>query len=77
MPNGGNGAALGRGTGNVSRRMPRNLRLHVGMVRTFVKPEMGEKFPGKVGLKHEEPLGRNIVEFWDRMLASTSRDRNK
>lgn len=66
-----------RGAGNASSRMATNLRLNVGIVRTFFNPEMGDKFPGKVGLKHEEPLGRNIVDFWDRMLGSTSRDRNK
>lgn len=37
----------------MSGRMSRNLRLHVGMVRTIVKAEMGDKFPGKAGLKHE------------------------
>ena len=60
--------------------MNRNLRLRVGMVRTIVKVEMSEKgdvFPGKAGLKNEEPLARDVVEFWDRMCTSSSRNRNR
>lgn len=66
-----------RGTGVVSGRMNRNLRLHVGMVRTIVKMEMsdrGDKFPGKVGLKHDEPLARNVLDFWDKMCRSSTRN---
>lgn len=76
-PDGGNRRGVVNGSGNVSRRMATNLRLHVGMVRTIVKAEMGDKFPGKAGLKQEEPLGSNVVAFWDKMLSGTTRERNK
>lgn len=77
---GGGAADLQGGTGVVSGRMYRNLRLHVGMARTAVKVEMhdkGDKFPGKAGLKHEEPLARNVIEFWDKMCRSSSRNRSR
>ena len=41
------------------------------MVRTFVKNRMGDKFPGKAGLKHEEPTAENVVYFFDKMLTCT------
>ncbi|XP_037489420.1 uncharacterized protein LOC119368200 [Triticum dicoccoides] len=71
---------LQRGIGVVSGRMNRNLRLHVGMVRTIVKMEIddkGDMFPGKVGLKHEEPLATNVLAFWDKMCRTSTRNLNR
>ncbi|XP_037456671.1 uncharacterized protein LOC119327671 [Triticum dicoccoides] len=47
------------------------------MVRTFVKNEMGEKFPGKAGLKDEEPTTKNVVYFFDKMLTCTRQELDK
>lgn len=62
-----------RGSGAVSGRMMSNLRLQIGMVRTVVKNKMGDKFPGKAGLKHEEPTAKDVLYFCDRMLTCTRR----
>lgn len=51
------------GSGVVSGHMTRNLRLHVGVVKTIVKGEMGDMFPMKAGLKHEEPNGKICLLF--------------
>lgn len=77
---GADDVVLQRGVGVVSGRMNRNLRLRVGMVRIIVKMEMTDKgdiFPRKAGLKHEEPLAKNVVEFWDKMCTRSSRNRSR
>lgn len=63
-----------RGSGAVSDRMGSNLRLQIGMVRTIVKGEIGDKFPRKFGLKHDEPTATDVLAFYDRMLTCTSRE---
>lgn len=57
--------------------MMSNLRLEIGMVRTVVKNEMEDKFPGKAGLKHGEPTAKDVMYFFDRMLTCTRRELDK
>lgn len=61
----------------VSERMARNLRLPVGIVRIEVKDEMGEMFPGRVGLRHEIRIAQNVLQFYDKMVHSVRSDRDK
>lgn len=39
-----------------------------------MKGEIGDKFPKKVGLKHDEPNARNVLHFYDRMMRCTRSD---
>ena len=65
---------LNGSAGRVSSWTARNLRLQVGVVRVEVKGEIGDKFPKKVGLKHDEPNARNVLHFYGRMLRCTRSD---
>ncbi|XP_044440578.1 uncharacterized protein [Triticum aestivum] len=67
----------GRGTGPVSERMSRNLRLPIGIARPEVKGEMGSVFPGRAGLVHEIPTAQNVLQFYDKMVHSMRSDRDK
>lgn len=61
----------------VSERLSRNLRLPEGILRIEVKGEMGEKFPGKFGLKHDIPTAQDVLRFYDKMVHSTRSDRDR
>lgn len=38
---------------------------------------MGNVFLGKAGLKHDEPLARDMLHFYDNMLTCTSTELSK
>ena len=46
-------------------------------VRVEVKGETGDKFPKKVGRKHNEPSVRNVLHFYNKMLGCTRSDLDK
>lgn len=48
--------------------------MQVGTVKNIVKGDIGDKFPRKAGLKLDEPNPSHVLNFYDKLLSSTSTD---
>lgn len=66
-----------RASRGVSSRMSRDLTLQVGIVRTELKLGMGDVYSGILGLKHDVPLARDVLTFYDNILTCTTTDLSK